>query len=284
LLPNANQRIDKLHKQIFTTLQLRYNKTMLLIDGLPLLSLSDAIEFAVPWVVVPLYWGVWVCAFRPSATPRFWRHLLPMIVATVLFTHGHGIHLSSNSLSNLFHSLAKITTTTTTTATTTTAATFSQALDLYDEFLSHLLWICGLCIFEWCIVATQITLPATNAHFATRPVVESWTPLAWYKRLACAFVGLVYGVLFFCHNIEGSTVVIGLPFCMLMIVLIIRHARLLSLSPVVIFFFASHFVTLFLFAFWYHINDGAFPEFSALKNRNFVNQFYANSESNKMEL
>lgn len=91
---------------IFTYLQLTYNRTPLHVDGLPLLSISDAVELLVPIIVVPLYWAVWISAFRAGATPRFWWHLMPMLIATALFTHGHGIHLSSNSLSNLHKQLS----------------------------------------------------------------------------------------------------------------------------------------------------------------------------------
>src|SRR3990167_4332637 len=78
---------------IFTVLQLSFQKHPLYIGSLPLLSLSDAIEFAVPWVIAPLYWLVWSQSFRETARPRFWRHLFPMILGTVMFTHGHGVHL-----------------------------------------------------------------------------------------------------------------------------------------------------------------------------------------------
>lgn len=61
---------------------------------------------------------------------------------------------------------------------------------------------------------------------------------------------------------------------------LVRHRRTLRLSPVVVYYCASHVVTLALFATWYHINGGTMPEFSELKNKNFVNSFYANSNSN----
>jgi hypothetical protein len=111
---------------------------------------SDVIEFAVPWIVVPLYWAVWLAAFRSSARPHFVRHLLPMVLGTVLFTHGHGIHLSANSLSNLFSKLHK--------DKGAHQTSFVAALDLYDEFLSHILWVIGLCLLEWCIVGVQVAL------------------------------------------------------------------------------------------------------------------------------
>ncbi len=43
----------------FTALQLRFNKTPFTVDGVPLCSVSDLIEFFVPVFVVPLYWAVW---------------------------------------------------------------------------------------------------------------------------------------------------------------------------------------------------------------------------------
>ncbi len=60
-----------------------------------------------------------------------------MILGTVLFTHGHGIHLSSNSLSNLYAKLIGIAEAAATASPH--SPTFAAALDLYDEYLSHLL-------------------------------------------------------------------------------------------------------------------------------------------------
>lgn len=143
-------------------------------------------------------------------------------------------------------------------------------------------WIAGLCVFEWSILSVQVTLPSTNSKFATRVTPGRWLRLTPLATLVVAVLAAVYGVLFFCHNIEGCTVIIGLPFCAATVMLIaVRHRWLLRVSPVTVFFFVSHFVTLALFALWWHVNDGAFPEFSALKNRNFVNQFYANSQSDR---
>lgn len=162
---------------VFTTLQLRYNKAAFHVGGLPLISISDVIEFAVPWVVVPFYWvraidAVVFCprsqsrsscgpsrfarlrgprCARPSwlmrcrhvrladRLPQFARHLLPMILGTVLFTHGHGIHLSSNSLSNLYAKLSGMAAAAATDASSPHSPTFAAALDLYDEYLSHML-------------------------------------------------------------------------------------------------------------------------------------------------
>jgi len=263
---------------VFTSLQLKWNKTPLLIGGHPLLSVSDAIEFAVPWCVLPLYWIIWSSSFRTAARPKFRGHLLPMIIATALFTHGHGIHLSSNSLSNLFHKLKL--------DSAPGSETYMAALDLYDEFLSHILWVSGLCTFAFCIMRTQAVLPSTNAHFSGRqtPSLAHWRRLTVVEVLVCCLLATVYGVLFACHNIEGATAFIGAPFSVFLLLYIFKNGHLLRISRITVFFLASHLITLLIFVSWYYLNDYTFPEFSALREKNFINQFYANSASNKVEL
>lgn len=179
---------------VFTALQLVYNKTPLQVSGLPLLSVSDAIEFAVPLAVIPLYWAVWLSCFPEGVRPRFWVHLMPMIAGSALFTHGHGIHLAANSLSNSFVRLFPD-------KRGTPEATLMSALDLFDEHLSHMLWIGGLCFLEWAIVRVQLRLPSSNALHPARQTPAVWRPMSWVVLVASLALALVYGVLFFCHNI-----------------------------------------------------------------------------------
>ena len=62
----------------FTTLQLKYNKTPFFVKGMPLISVSDVIEFAVPLVVLPYYWYLY---FESEVKINF-RNALPMIISS----------------------------------------------------------------------------------------------------------------------------------------------------------------------------------------------------------
>lgn len=155
------------------------------------------------------------------------------------------------------------------------------AIDMYDEHISHWLWIAGLALFEWSILAVQITLPGTNVKYASRPNVGGWTRLSLLQTFVPCFLGCGYGVLYFCHNIEGGTAALGIGFSFWVLFQCAKHNHLLRISPVVIFYCISHIVTLGLFWFWWQINDGALPEFSAIKG-NRVNQFFAGSDYNKV--
>ena len=154
------------------------------------------------------------------------------------------------------------------------------ALDLFDEFLSHWLWIGGICGFVVCIISSQKRVYkrmfADSIKFRSLSILET---------IGVFFCALVYGVLFWAHNIEGNTVILGIPFSLLVSAYVfVAHRRISRVSAVFLLFGLSHIVTLSLFAYWYNKFQG-FPEFSELpKGTNFIGSFYTAPKANMDEL
>jgi hypothetical protein len=235
-----------------------------------LCSVSDLIEFLVPLVVVPLYWAVWF------ASPL--RHLrlkdaLLMIVGSVLFTHGHGVHLAANSLSNTCHAeggLKRLC------EGSTELKHYVAALDLFDELVSHVLWIGGIMLFCVALLAAQ------SAILRRHGTLVRYESIGYASGVVYCVYGAIYGVLFACHNIEGGTVAMGLPFALAIVAFLGRH-RMLKVSPVALIFFVSHLVTIALLVSWY-IMWGGFPEFSQLpkERNNWIGSFYATTQQKEL--
>jgi hypothetical protein len=186
------------------------------------------------------------------------------------------VHLAANSLSNSLHckenGLKLIS------ADTIQLRHFIIALDYFDEFLSHILWIGGVVVFCAAILYGQVK----GLHRFGK-VVE-YNKIGVLGTLICVVFGMGYGVVFWAHNIEGNTVLIGLPFSIFVIGWIWHHRKLLQISPISVMWFTSHICTLLLFVFWY-VQWGGFPEFSQLPEGtdNFIRSFYA-STNQKVEL
>jgi hypothetical protein len=74
--------------------------------------------------------------------------------------------------------------------------------------------------------------------------------------------GFVYGFTYFCIFLEGQTVVLGLPFAILITLLtLIWGWRKLAQQPVLAFFFFACLVAILLFTGW-GLYWGGFPQFS----------------------
>lgn len=248
----------------FTVLQLKFNKSSFFVNGVQVCSVSDMIEFAIPLVVVPVFFIIW---FRCEIGPVTFSTIFPMLVGALSFTHGHGVHLAANSLSNTCHkndglsSLAE---------GSIQMDHFAQALDWFDEFISHWLWIGGIMLFCLSILYSQ----AKALHRHGR--VVKYFQLRWYESIACAVFGVVYGVIFWAHNIEGGTVILGLPMSLAVTWwLWARRHSLLTVSPIAVTYFVSHGVTAALLVFWF-VLWGGFPEFSHLpQGSNWIASFFA---------
>ena len=256
---------------VFTALQLRFNKTAFTVDGVVVCSVSDVIEFLIPVIIVPAYWLVW---FRCETSKVDFRRLFPMLIGSLIFTHGHGVHLAANSLSNTCFARNGISSVA---EGSTELAHFAQALDWFDELVSHWLWISGIVIFAISILYSQIS--ALQLHGK----VVRYEETSIFTKILCALYGTVYGVIFWAHNIEGGTVFLGLPLSVFIVAWLgKRRDSLLAVSPIAVLFLVSHVVTTLLLVGWFFM-WGGFPEFSHLPKdqNNWIASWYKTSGEQK---
>ncbi len=203
----------------------------------PLLSYQDALDVLTPLVLIPVYWLL----FRYSArdTSSLAEDIAFMVLAA-LWVEGQSLHLSANSINNLIESLAR------------NQVIDIKATDIYhltyffDERLGHYLWHVGMLGLAAVLIYREWRQPAGLA--------TTW----WATILA----GIVYGFSYFSIFLEGQTVVVGLPFAIIVVVLtLIRGRRKLAQQPVLAFFFVACLVAFLLFAGWGLYWRG-FPQFS----------------------
>jgi hypothetical protein len=197
----------------------------------PSMHWADVLDLITPLVLIPLYWLLFSDSGRIR---RGLRLVLAFLVLAALWTEGQGMHLSANSISNLFGPGA-------------TAA--HSLIHFYDEVLSHYLWHAG-------IIGLSIVL-------ALAPLEGGLVlaPMKWAVRSVSA---ILYGFTYFAAVDEGGTVPMGLPAAILILVaLLLARRRQLRTHNLVAFFFLGYCVAVLLFAVWF-VMTGGFPEPSAL--------------------
>lgn len=203
----------------------------------PLMSVQDAIDIFTSLVLIPIYW---LLLKRITRARNELRIETPFMILSAVWVLGQGMHLSANSINNLIGKLAE-----------------NQVLDVtgsdiyvltyfYDEHLSHYLWHIGvlglaalLIYASWC----QPALEKTDWRFVL--------PAA-----------ILYGFNYFCIFLEGQTLPIGIPFAMIITLLILIGSReKIGQQPVLAFFFVSCLFAALLFTGW-GLYWGYFPQFS----------------------
>jgi hypothetical protein len=203
----------------------------------PLVSYQDVFDILTPVVLIPVYWLL----FRQSAgnESSLGEEIAFMVLAAV-WVEGQGMHLSSNSIDNLIDALAR-----------------SKVLDIktsdiyhltyfFDEHLSHYMWHIGMLGLAALLIYHEWRRPA------------GLTTVWWAAGLA----GILYGFTYFCDFIEGQTVILGLPFALIVVLFTLIWGRhKLSQRPVLAFFFVTCLLALLLFTGWGLYWHG-FPQFS----------------------
>ena len=197
--------------------------------GYPLMDWADVLDIVTPLVLMPLYWVLFTDAGRVYRTLPL---ALAFVILAALWTEGQGMHLSANSIGNLFG------------GGTTEVHTL---IHVYDELLSHYLWhlgIIGLSIL-------LLVVPYGDPAFASA--------LRWGIIIPSA---LLYGFTYFAAINEGGTVPLGLPAAVVIVVwLLVRKRNDIRAQNLVAFFFLAYVVALLLLAVWF-ARWGGFPEFS----------------------
>jgi len=181
----------------------------------PLMSVQDAIDILTPLVLIPLYWLM----FRSISQNRtVLGSEIFFMVMLAFWASGHGMHLSANSINNLIGNLAKDQ------VIDVTKTDIYHLTYFYDEYLSHYLWHIG-------VVGLAVLL-----------IYESWRQPTQEKtdwRLVIP-AGILYGFTSFCFFLEGNTLILGLPFVIIVTLLILIRGRAkLPQQPIMAFFFVS---------------------------------------------
>jgi hypothetical protein len=126
------------------------------------------------------------------------EEIIFMLLA-VFWISGQGMHLAANSIYNLIESLARI------------QVLDIKPTDIYqlayfvDEHLSHYIWHIGIIGLAALLIYRDWRRPAD-------------IPTRWWSTV---LAGLLYGFLLFCIFLEGQTVMLCLPFCILISLLVL---------------------------------------------------------------
>ena len=203
----------------------------------PLMSNQDALDILTPLVLIPLYWILFKYATGEGSSLV---EEIAFMVLAAFWVAGQGMHLSANSINNLVAALAKKQ------VIDITGTSIYQLTYFYDEHLSHYMWHIGVLGFAALLIYREWRRPAG--------IVTTW----WAATLG----GLIYGFTYFCIFLEGQTVVMGLPFALIITLLtLIWGRKKLAQQPILAFFFIACLVAVVLFGGW-RLYYGGFPQFS----------------------
>jgi hypothetical protein len=204
----------------------------------PLMSYQDAFDILTPLVLIPVYWLLFKHA-AGDGSGSVVEEIFFLILAG-FWVEGQGMHLSANSIDNLIDTLAR-----------------NQVIDIkstdiyrltyfFDEHLSHYLWHIGILGLAALLIYREWRRP------------PGITTVWWAAGLA----GMLYGFTYFCIFLEGQTVVLGLPFAIIVVAFaLISERKKLAQRPVLAFFFVACLLALLLFIGW-RLYWGGFPQFS----------------------
>ena len=195
----------------------------------PLMDWADVFDILTPLVLIPLYWLLFTDADR---TDRPRRLDVAFLVFASLWTLGHGMHLSANSIGNLLGP---------------GDTPVHELVHFYDEAMSHTLW-------HIAIVGLSVLLLIPPRTRTVEPGLAPW-PLIVVSAL-------LYGFTYFAVIVEGGTVPFGILAAILIVFVLLVEARpRIRNNSLAAFFFAGYVLALILFGLWYAY-WGGFPEFS----------------------
>jgi hypothetical protein len=203
----------------------------------PLMSYQDALDVLTPLVLIPLYWILF--KYGAGEGSRLMEEMAFMVLAA-FWVAGQGMHLSANSINNLAEALAKKQ------VVDITGTSIYQLAYFFDEHMSHYMWHIGVVGLAALLIYREWRQPAG--------IATTW----WVAILG----GLMYGFTYFCIFLEGQTVVVGLPFALIITLLtLIWGRKKVAQQPILAFFFIACLVAVVLFGGWGLYYRG-FPQFS----------------------
>jgi hypothetical protein len=203
----------------------------------PLMSYQDVLDLLFPLIILPIYWLMFKSTSNQAL--RLSEEIFFIVLAGV-WAEGHGMHLSANSINNLIGSLSHRG------VINVTGTDIYQLTYFFDEHLSHYIWHLGV------VGLAALVLYREWRQSAVQPII--W----WSSILA----GIIYGFTLFSIFLEGGTVILGLPFTLIVVLFtLVAGRRRLKNQPMLAFFFVACLIALLLLAGW-GIYWGGFPQFS----------------------
>ena len=192
----------------------------------PLMSVQDAVDILTPLALIPVYWLMFK-KISPKGTNQTGD--IFFMVMSAFWAAGQGMHLSANSINNLTGNLAKDQ------VVDVTSTDIYHLTYFYDEYLSHYLWHIGVVGLAILLICNAWRYPSSER--------TDW-------RLVVP-AGLLYGFTCFCFFLEGNTLILGLPFAVVIALLVLIWGRVkLAQQPVLAFFFVACLFASLLFAGW----------------------------------
>ena len=210
------------------------------------LTWGDALDFLTPFGVIPFAYVLYLRLNRMSQslqnreTSSHSSNILAKVILAIGFlsyVEGHGLHLAANSIARLLQTMKD--------------SDVFKATYLFDEIISHFIWIGGLTL-----ISLGLILMVHRLSF--QPFIK--------KSMILLSVGSVfYGFTFTVEAIEGQTVVFAFPAAVagffLVLFLSLKRKRERGRNPILFFFLIAYFLSIILFTYWGATRHG-FPQFS----------------------
>jgi hypothetical protein len=196
----------------------------------PLMSWGDVLDILTPLILLPLYWLLfWHASYEKLKLGES----LVFVALAALWAEGQGMHLSANSIGHLLDEVVH--------------GEIYLLTGFFDEKLSHYMWHLGIFGLTGLLIFRSWKNPADNEQISWGIVIPA---------------GIIHGLTIFLIVIEGATALIGIPFVLLVSLLIFVCFRdKLSTRPLISFFFISCLAA-FLFIAGWCIYCGGCLEFS----------------------
>lgn len=212
------------------------------------LTWGDTLDFLTPFGVIPFAYVLYMRLNRMSQSSHnqeTFSHSSNILAKVVLaigflsYVEGHGLHLAANSIARLLQTMKD--------------SDVFKATYLFDEIISHFIWIGGLSL-----ISLGLILMAHRHSF--KPFIK--------KSVILLSVGSVFfGLTFTAEAIEGQTVVFAFPAAVagfiLSLFLFLKRKRETGRNPVLIFFLIAYFLSIIVFTCW-GVTQSGFPQFSEL--------------------
>lgn len=213
------------------------------------LTWGDALDFLTPFAVIPAAFIIYArtdkilhSPERKSLSNRAQKVSAKVLLAIgfLLYVDGHGLHLSSNSISRLLLNMEE--------------SKLYKAAYLFDEIISHFMWDGGLFL-----ISVSLILLASKLSIKS---------LSRGNIFLLSAGAIFYGFTFTLNGIEGQTVLFSFPgagagFLLALLFYLKRH-RQGGQNPHLLFFMSAYFMSFVLFSYWGISHSGFFPQFSEL--------------------
>jgi hypothetical protein len=185
----------------------------------PLMKTADVLDLFTPLVLIPLYWLLFRIDEGTTATRN---EVILFLILSALWVEGQGMHLAGNSIGHFAESLP--------------GTPIAALTHFYDEVLSHYMWHGAMLGLAALLMVRQWNNPFAGQLSNLRLEIGA---------------GVLHGINYALMVLEGATTVIGVPFAVLALALILVRGRsTLRQAPILAFFLVTFTVAVLLFLGW----------------------------------